>query len=194
MVYSGRIIQNLHQGLAFNSFFQACEVNNWINHSQLFLDDIKPVIYLLSVTNTVKACFHAKGFLFFFIIVIKGLFIYLWTWDRNTYALRMEYFIPSQDWVDHIQDSFQLLPTNWKWPEDIFSKQFSSHCCFFSLSAEYYLKTSKPLPFQPFLFQFLCWATFLNQSIMLPLPNQSSIWVIKVNWRFMSYSSLLCLL
>ena len=59
---SGWIIPSLQHGQAFNSFSQACEVNNWINHGQLSLNDIKPVIYLLSVTNTVKTCFHAKCF------------------------------------------------------------------------------------------------------------------------------------
>lgn len=64
----------------------------------------------------------------------------------------MEYFIPSQVSVNHIQESFQLLTTNWKWSEDIFSKQFSKNqvalLLFFPLNAEYYLKTSKEVPFQ----------------------------------------------
>lgn len=63
--------QAFNTGPAFNSFSQACEVNNWINHWQLSLNDIKPVIYLLSVTNTVKTCFHAK-MLSLFLILSKG--------------------------------------------------------------------------------------------------------------------------
>lgn len=61
---------------------QACGVNNWINHWQHSRNDIKPVIYLLSATNTVKTCFHAKC-VFLFLILSKGRLL-VWLWGRGS--------------------------------------------------------------------------------------------------------------